>query len=88
MLHVCEARIDSCSKSLLMSRASLLINSTRDEKELSRIKKELKQVLARWSSGKDEVLQVRKARIDSWLCRKHFNIRHRCLLIPPETRKS
>ena len=27
---------------------------------------------ARWSSGKDEVLQVRKARIDSWLCRKHF----------------
>jgi hypothetical protein len=51
---------------------------TRDEKELSRVKKELKQVLAKRSNGKDEVLQVREARIDSWLCRKHFNVRHRC----------
>jgi hypothetical protein len=29
-------------------------------------------VQARWSSGKDEVLQVRKARIDSWLSKTHF----------------
>jgi hypothetical protein len=69
-------------------QASLLINSTRDEKALSRIKKELKQVLARWSSGKDEVLQVCEARFDSWFCRNNFNIRHRCLLIPSETRKN
>jgi hypothetical protein len=41
------------------------INSTRDEKELSRIKKELQHVLASWSSGKDEMLQL-------------HNVRHRC----------
>jgi hypothetical protein len=44
---MCEARIDSCcgQKSLLMSGIIVnLINSTPDEKELSRIKKELKQV--------------------------------------------
>ena len=36
---------------------------------------------ARLSSGKDKVLQVRKARIDSWLCRKHFNISQASLFI-------
>ena len=36
---------------------------------------------ARWSSGKDKVLQVRKARIDSWFCRKHFNISQASLFI-------
>ena len=30
------------------------------------------------SIGKDDVLQVCEAKIDSWFCRKHFNIRHRC----------
>ena len=40
VLQVCEARIDSC---ILIS--GIVDNySTRDEKELSRIKKELKQV--------------------------------------------
>ena len=37
---------------------------------------------------KTTVLQVRKARIDSWLCQQHPNVRHRCYLVPPETRKS
>ena len=51
-------------KTILKCQASLLINSTRNEKNLSRIKKELKHVLARWSSGKDKVLQVCEANTD------------------------
>jgi hypothetical protein len=62
-------------KTILVS--GMVVNSTRDEKELSRIKKELNQTKS-WSSGKDKVLRMCEARINSWLCRKHFKVRHGC----------
>ena len=48
------------SKSILMSGIvdSLLIYSTRDENELSAIKKELIKTIVGWSSGMGEVLEV------------------------------
>jgi hypothetical protein len=42
-------------KTILMS--GMIVNSTQDEKELSRIKKELNQT-KRWSSGKESVADV------------------------------
>jgi hypothetical protein len=53
-------------ESILMS-GIVVYYSTRDERELSRLKKALRQVWARWSNGKDEVLHVWEARFDSWL---------------------
>ena len=69
-----------CVESILISyQASLLINSTRDEKELSRIQKELKQVYRR------DGLVVRttcckcvKPGSFPAVVKKHFNVRHRC----------
>ena len=80
MLHVCEARIDSCcSQKAFQCQASLLINSTRDGKELSRIKKELKQVY------RHDGLVVRTTCCECVkpgsfpaVVKKHFNVRHRC----------
>ena len=47
---------------------------------------------SRWPSGKDKVLQVCEARLESRLCREHFSVGHfsvgRCWsLIAPERRK-
>ena len=71
--------IPGCVESILISGIVVIVNSTRDEKELSRIKKELKQVYRR------DGLVVRttcckcvKPGSFPAVVKKHFNVRHRC----------